>query len=181
MFTMCVFIFDSRTTIPVKMSKVETALSAIRTENMSIRAAARKYGVPNTTLQRHINGNHSERKACTVLTSTEENEIVQWILDVAQVGFPITASELKDCVQLYLDMKERKTLFKDNRPGRNWFTRFLKRHKNLSIRLAENLCKSRAAVTEEMIRNWFTEVSDTNYFHLFLAHFSRLFVRFRII
>lgn len=141
-----------------KMSNLQQAVSAIRTANMSIRAASRTFGVPNTTLQRFLHAKNSERKPCTVLSTTEEKEIVQWILDVAKVGFPITAAELKDCVQLYLDMKERRTIFKNNRPGRNWFNRFLKRHSNLSIRLAENLCKSRAAVSEDMIRNWFSEV-----------------------
>lgn len=133
------------------------ALNAIN-NGQSIRAAARQFLVSYSALQRHLSGNYAPKGRCTVLTAAEEKQIVQWILDVSKQGFPISPSELKDTVQMFLDKTKRKTIFVNNRPGRNWFNRFMGRHPTLSIRLSENLNKSRAAVTEGMIRSWFNEV-----------------------
>lgn len=156
---------------------IDKALKAIRSTPTSIRAAAKQYGVPYTSLHRHVKGDYIPKGRCTVLSATEENEIVQWILDISKQGFPISSSGLKDTVQMLLDKKKRKTVFVNNRPGRDWFKRFMQRHSNLSIRLAENLNKSRAAVTEEMLRAWFIEVSMKEGFFVGPQSISYFFVR----
>lgn len=134
-------------------------MDTVHNTSMSIRAAAKQFNVSYTTLQRYVNGNYVPKGRQTVLSAAEEQQIVQWILDISKQGFPISSAELKDTVQMVLDRNGRQTVFANNRPGRDWFKRFMQRHPALSIRLAENLNKSRAAVTEEMIRTWFAEVS----------------------
>lgn len=44
--------------------------------------------------------------------------------------------------------------------GRHWFEGFLKRNPAVSKRVAQNLSKSRALVTEEKIKNWFKEIKE---------------------
>lgn len=134
-------------------------MAAVRNGELSIRSAARRFGFSFSCLQRQMSENYVPKGRCTVLTATEEERIVQWIMDISKQGFPVSATELKDSVQMFLNRNGRNTKFKDNRPGRDWFSRFMQRHHVLSIRLAENLNKARAAVTEVMIRAWFTEVS----------------------
>lgn len=51
-----------------------------------------------------------------------------------------------------------KTPFKDGRPGQRWYTSFLRRHPQISIRSAESLCKNRAKLTEEYIKSWFRDL-----------------------
>lgn len=138
-------------------------MEAVRSGRMTTRGAAKAYSVPNTCLQRRLKDNFTLNGPPTVLTEQEENDIEKWLLDVSTRGFPLTPTELKDSVKTMLDLRGRKTIFKDNRPGRNWFARFLQRKVNLRIRLAENLDKSRAAVTEESIRSWFSEVSTSHF------------------
>jgi hypothetical protein len=41
--------------------------------------------------------------------------------------------------------------------GDKWFNGFIKRHDELSYKRSEYLSRSRAAVTEERIRDWFAE------------------------
>lgn len=136
------------------------ALSDIRSKKLSIRKAAKHYKIPYTCLSRRIDENISGPN--TVLTDKEEKEIVDWLLYVSSRGFPVTASELKDSVKTMLDLQQRETIFKENRPGRSWFRSFLRRNEILSVRLAENLSKSRASVTTELIETWFDEVTIYN-------------------
>ena len=52
------------------------------------------------------------------------------------------------------------TFFKDNRPGKNWYYRFLERHPCLSMRTAQNLTVQRAAATEPKIRALFKHTQE---------------------
>lgn len=133
-------------------------MEAVRANRLSIRAAAKQYGIPFSCLQRHRDQNFNLAGPPTVLTAQEEKDIVEWLLEVSRRGFPLSPSELKDSVKTMLDLRGRTTAFIENRPGRSWFRRFLNRKESLRIRLAENLDKSRASVTEENIRGWFAEV-----------------------
>lgn len=137
---------------------LKNAVEAVRAKRMSVRAAAQQYEIPFSCLQRHKDPDFNLAGAPTVLNTQEERDIVEWLLEVSRRGFPLSPSELKDSVKTMLDLRGRTTTFIENRPGRTWFKRFLQRNESLRIRLAENLDKSRASVTEENIRGWFAEV-----------------------
>lgn len=127
--------------------------------------AAKSYHVPRTTLIGKIKGTYPEEcksGVSTVLTSQEEDILVNWILNMAKMGFPINKDQLLDSVTLLCKELKRPNKFNDGRPGRHWYEGFLKRHPQISQRMSENLTTSRAAVTEASIKNWFDEVQ--NYF-----------------
>lgn len=137
---------------------MKSALASLHAKILSVRKAAQRYNVNYSTLQRYSSGKYPLRGPPTELTATEENEITEWVVDMSRRGFPLTQSELKDSVQMYLNRAGRETKFKENRPGQKWLKCFMKRHPVLSIRMAENIDKNRAGVTENMIRNWFAKV-----------------------
>lgn len=74
-------------------------------------------------------------------------------------GFPITKNQLLDSVQLILKAMDKSTPFIDNRPGRHWYDGFKSRHSELCQRMSQNLLNSRAAVSEEKIRGWFSQLN----------------------
>lgn len=45
--------------------------------------------------------------------------------------------------------------FRDNKPGNDWFTYFIKRHPELTIRLSENIKRVRAGVSWDAINDYF--------------------------
>lgn len=141
---------------------MQKALEDIRSKKFTIRKAAKQYKIPYTCISRRLSETSVLKGPNTVLTEKEEKDIVDWLLYVSVRGFPVTASELKDCVKTMLDLQQRETIFKENRPGRSWFRSFLRRNETLSVRLAENLSKSRASVTKELIETWFDEVTIYN-------------------
>jgi hypothetical protein len=57
----------------------------------SIRALARAYNVPESTLRTRLRGVHPRSEIVSVnrkLSTTEEQSLVQWILDLNRRGFP---------------------------------------------------------------------------------------------
>ncbi|KAJ8953423.1 hypothetical protein NQ318_023540 [Aromia moschata] len=137
------------------------ALIQIQENGMGVREASREFAVPKTTLQDRLKGKVPEIPMKTGppprprLTVTGENEIVQWLINIAKCGFPIRKIDLISTVQNILKECGKETLFKDGKPGQKWYLNFLKRHPEISLREAETITKARALITEESIRLWF--------------------------
>ena len=94
----------------------------------------------------------------TILSYEEEIVITNWVLKMAEAGFPVTVKQLQDSEQRLMTDLRRDNPFADNRPGRTWIQGFLKRNGNISKRISQNLIVSRASVTQDNILEWFMEV-----------------------
>lgn len=143
-------------------SDVLNAIKAVRS-GTSQYTAARMFGIPRTTLFFKTNGKNPLGKnagAPTVLSTKEEQGIVDWIFEIASMGFPTTKRQLLVSVQMYLNKLERKTPFTNNLPGKKWYSAFLKRHPNVAQRTSQSLTKARAAITETNLRLWHAEVES---------------------
>ncbi|CAH2108761.1 unnamed protein product [Euphydryas editha] len=120
-----------------------------------------------STIQEHlqqigkVEGKHPiDRKMGppAVLSRTEEKTIVDWIFEMARAGFPVTMKEVVFSVQRLLTELKRPNPFKDNCPGKSWMKGFMKRNPGISVRMSQNLTRSRAVISKEKILNWFKEV-----------------------
>lgn len=124
-----------------------------------ISVAATRYGVPRITVHNKITGKSPidcSLGPATVLTYEEERVLVKWIGFMAEKHFPVTKEQLLDSVQKIISEKNLDSCpFTNNRPGKKWYSSFLKRHPDLSERTAQNLSKARDEVTEEDILRWF--------------------------
>lgn len=123
-------------------------------------AAAKKFGIPRSTLFNKITGKTQMGKPGpdTVLLPEEENTIEKWLFALAVRGFPVTKRQLLRSVQLYLDINKRKTVFKNNLPGRKWYNSFRRRHPTISEKMSQNLTLRRAAITADKLRSWHAEI-----------------------
>ena len=79
--------------------------------NLSRRQAARIYEVPEATLRNKINGqtsrddsHHGRQK----LTESEENAIVQYVLDLDERGFPPRIASIENMANLFLEKRNGK-------------------------------------------------------------------------
>lgn len=141
--------------------QMQQALVAVKQNNVSIKAAAKQFNVPKTTLYYKVKGKYPEIRHMgprTNLLEEEEKIIINWMFKSADGGFPITKSQLLDSIEMYIKKLNRSTSFKDGRPGAKWFKLFMKRHPEVSPRMTQNLGKARASVTEESLKKWFDEV-----------------------
>lgn len=115
---------------------------------LNIRKAIAKYGIPRTTLQDKLNGKspeNSRKGPDCVLNVREEETLVKWLKDLTKCGFPRKPDDLLNTVQ---------KVIRDDK--RTWYSLFMKRHPELSLREPEGISKGRAVITEESIRKWFS-------------------------
>lgn len=150
---------------PLKMSqlyskeKMNEAIQACRDGLMSVRAAAKHFEVPKSTLQDRVQGAHSEvHGRPPVLTPDEEAYLVEMINQCSEWGFPLTQLDLQMFVKTYLDKKGATTIFKENLPTHRFVATFLGRHPELRLRKTNLIKRSRASVSvadiEEFFKNY---------------------------
>ena len=131
---------------------LQLALTEI-SNGMAIKKASKLYNIPRTTLRHKKNNQHSKPMgAPTVLTAEEEGRIVQWIIDLGKMGFPVTKEQLLFSVSKLITATGRVTHFKDGKPGRFWYEAFMRRHPEISPRVTQNLTSGRARITKESIQ-----------------------------
>lgn len=100
----------------------------------------------------------SKRGPPSVLSAEEENQLETWILHIGDMGFPPKKRQLLDSVQRIVKAMKKETPFVNGRPGRKWYSAFLRRHPIIVEKMSRALTKRRSMVTEEDIRQWFSEV-----------------------
>ncbi|VEN39721.1 unnamed protein product, partial [Callosobruchus maculatus] len=145
-------------------ASLQESLRSIRSGELSIREASRKYGVPRATIQDRLHGRSIDSLKKTgpepIMTIEGEKRIAQWIIDIAKCGFPITKEVLIDTVTKIARDSGTLGKFANDRPGIRWYKNFLKRHPEISVREAESINKTRALVTEESVRLWFRNLTS---------------------
>lgn len=139
------------------------AAKQVRLGRMSIRQASENYNIPKSTIHDKIKGGHTKKHGGqTLLTNEEEIQFVEAILLSAEWGFPLTEFDIRQVVQHYMTRRGRTVKqWKNNLPGTTWAKNFLSRHKDLTVRLAQNIKRSRAEVTEATINEYFSELKQS--------------------
>ena len=98
------------------------ALEDIKENQVPVRAASRKYNVPFSTLWSKYNGKYpvdARPGPATILTSKEEQLLVQWILHLSATGFCVDKEQLLNSVQKLVRDGKRETPFTDGRPSKH--------------------------------------------------------------
>lgn len=137
-------------------------LNAVRA-GMSSRLAAETYKIPRRTICNKLKGVHPNKPGYPqVFTQEEERRFVACIHNLSDYGFPVDEVELRHIIKTYLDRQGRSVQrFKNNLPGRDWAKSFLRRHTDLTARISSNIKRSRAALTEEQMREYIENLRET--------------------
>jgi len=142
--------------------ELEKALVDIHS-GKSVNGISKSSDIPKSTLIAKLKGHRPVGKRTgppTVLSAEEEAIIVRWILHLSERGFPVTKTQLLNNVTYLIKQLDRKTPFTNGQLGRHWYESFLHRHPEISIRVAQNLPKSRASMTEDILLNWFKKIEQ---------------------
>ena len=131
---------------------------------MKLRNAENEFGVPKSTLQRKLRGKQIKPDGGqTCLSSAEEKVFVNHLVVLSEWGFPFSKLDLRLVVKSYLDKLDRVVKkIKDNIPGEEWATSFLKRHpERICTRTCQNITKtSRSDLTSEMFIQYFDNLKE---------------------
>jgi len=104
------------------------AVQTVQTGRMSINAASSKFKVPRSTLHSKIMGIYANKKPGpnSILSSTHENLLVEWIFMCSQRGHPVTKLQLVNSVKILIKELNLPTPFNNDTPGRSWYEGFFK-------------------------------------------------------
>lgn len=92
-----------------------------------------------------------------------ERHIVNYLNICSNWGYPLDTYDLRIVIKFYLDnLGITHKRFKNNMPGPDFATRFLKRYQNsISLRICQNIKKSRAQVSPDTIKEYFLELEES--------------------
>ena len=148
-----------------RQQRVAAAQEAVKTNQLSLRVAGERYGLPKSTVHRHVLNEDMKVGAGrpTVLSEKEERGIVRSCQLLAQSGFGVDRIIVGRVVRDYLKSQGRENPFKDGVPGKKWWRGFLNRWPSLSERKPQHFPTSRAEASTP-------EVMDI-YFHNLQVHY----------
>ena len=102
--------------VQTQEARVILAIEAIRTaKRMSIRRAAKTYDVPESSLRHRMKGRVAKaeiRNGRHQLTPTEEETLVQYVLDLDSRGFPPRICGVEDMANLLRKTRNAKRVGK---------------------------------------------------------------------
>ena len=131
---------------------IRQAVAAV-SEGASIRSTAKKYNLDHATLSRYVKkrqaGDESVgyRSASQVFSENDEKTLVQYLLKTAECFFGLTPLEVRALAYQYAtanDINVPQSWRENKQAGKDWFTSFMKRNSQLSIRTPQATSLSRA-------------------------------------
>jgi hypothetical protein len=131
----------------------------------SVRAAAKAYDVPETTLRGRVKGLPARRDTVPTtrkLTTTEELTLVEWVLSMDQRGLAPTYDIIRQMANLLLQKRSSQNQANPSTVGQNWAYNFVRRHKALKSKYNRKYDYQRAKCEDPaLIRSWFQLVRNT--------------------
>ena len=134
--------------------KLQRALHAVASSDISVRRAAEEYGIPRSTLWDHASGRVTGLRSGppTYLTEEEERELEMFLVGCAKVGFPRSRQDVMEIVSNKLG----------HQVSNGWWDNFCRRHPNLTLRVGAPLSKARAMAADPgSLREYFDVLEDT--------------------
>ncbi|GAB1605179.1 hypothetical protein Ahia01_000799700 [Argonauta hians] len=135
---------------------LENAMTAIdRGAGISIREAAKQFGIPRRTLRNHIKSGSMEKRLGrkSLMCAEEEQMLVNRIVRFSDIGLPLTAKMIRSYVFEYFEKNNLNHPFTSNLAGEKWFRLFLNRHPELRHRKAQAMNPARAQKLNRFIVN----------------------------
>jgi hypothetical protein len=140
-----------------KEARVILALQALRNDTkLSLRAAAKLYNVPVSTLGHRRTGRPvrcDTTPKSRRLTDSEEKAIVQYILELVERAFPPRLRGVEDMANQLLRVRDAPPV------GKLWAYNFVQRYEEIRIRYIRRYDYQRAKCEDpEVIGGWFALV-----------------------
>lgn len=144
---------------------MEAAIKAVQRGRISQREAASRYGIPRRTLRQHLKTGSIARKLgrTSLLLPAQEIELVERIVRLANIGYPITPKMMRHQVYRFMESNKIKHNFNENKQlaGRGWFRLFMKRHPELAKRKAQAMNAARAQkMNRFIVKDYFTKLNE---------------------
>ncbi|XP_026185028.1 tigger transposable element-derived protein 6-like isoform X2 [Mastacembelus armatus] len=147
---------------------MERALIEVKSGRCTVRQAAKEFGVPKSSLGDRVSGRvtpGSRSGPAQLITSADEELLVEFSLYMSKHGFPLTKQQLVSFASSIYKRQHRRVAF--SKLGQTWWLNFRKRQeKNITIQPADNVVRGRTVcVRKEAVDQFFhllNTVMDTH-------------------
>lgn len=140
---------------------MNAAIAAVKNGSNILRAA-KEHGVPRQTLQDRISGRvvHGTKPGPKpYLTSVEEKELSNFLVDVSKAGYGKTRKQIKGLVE---SVVRDKGLTRVKKISDGWFRRFMQRQSQLSLRKGDPTANVRMnCLNKKTMDNYFDLLENT--------------------
>lgn len=123
----------------------------------SLRSSAEKYGIAYSTLRGRLQGRQARETGHLhrqVLSEYEEKSIVNWCGKLDEWGHPARLAVVKGMAEAVIARREKERIL-----GKNWMSRFLRRHPELATKLGTRLDRQRARASDPVVlKDYFKKV-----------------------
>lgn len=146
----------------------EDLLQAVRAiENgLSIRSAGKQFKIPESTLRNRLKVNDFEKKGMgpgAQLGADAEKKLSRHIQKLQTVGFAPTQRNVRNLAyDLAESLNKENTFNKETKmAGKVWFSSFMRRHPELSVRKAQGISRARTeGMNRAEIKSYFTLLTE---------------------
>lgn len=139
------------------------AMETVKKGGMGLNRAAVEFGIPKTTLKDRISGKviHGTKSGrVPYLTHSEEEELYNWVVRCASIGYPKRRDDVIGIVRKALQSKSADLV--ENFKGNGWWLRFKQRWPKIRLRKGDALAQPRAnAVNAANLKNYFDLLEQT--------------------
>lgn len=147
---------------------MERALIEVKSGRCTVRQAAKEFGVPKSSLGDRVSGRvapGSRSGPAQLITSADEELLVEFSLYMSSHGFPLTKQQLVSFASTIYKRQHRRVAF--SKLGQTWWLNFRKRQeKKITIQPAENVVRGRTlCVRKEAVDQFFHLLSTVTDAH----------------
>ncbi|KAM7374175.1 hypothetical protein PAMP_006849 [Pampus punctatissimus] len=137
---------------------MERALIEVKSGRCTVRQAAKEFGVPKSSLGDRVSGRvtpGSRSGPAQLITSADEELLVEFSLYMSKHGFPLTKQQLVSFASSIYKRQHRRVAF--SKLGQTWWLNFRKRQeKNITIQPADSVVRGRTVcVRKEAVDQFF--------------------------
>lgn len=147
-----------------KDESMKKAIEAVSSKEMTVSAASRVFNVPRKTLDDRIKGSvvHGQKPGPkTALSPEEEESLANYLLYMADLGFPLTRTMVKAFAWAIAKRSGKEKRFNtDLGPSEHWWQLFKKRHTEIALRKSDKLDRNRAEAFNETIVNEYFDLLE---------------------
>lgn len=148
------------------------AINSVVEDGLSQNRAANLHGVPRSTLKDRIAGRviHGTKPGPKpYLSSTEETELAEFLVDAAKIGYGRTRRDVKCLVERHLQQHRNKD--PEFMISNGWWDKFMKRNPKLGLRAGDATANVRMdALNKENITEYFDLLKSVYDEHNFYGH-----------
>ncbi|KAK3105870.1 hypothetical protein FSP39_007466 [Pinctada imbricata] len=144
--------------------QLQEAVLAVKGSILTVSAAAREFSIPRKTLDDHVKKEVSSKPGpAQELTNEEESAIVEYAKYLANRGFPMTRSIVRQFVISVVKKSGRTSRFNlEKGPSDKWFRTFFAKHPELTEREPEAQDRSRNRMSNPVVmKQYFDLLKET--------------------